>query len=215
MKTNMKMMTCLLGLAMAVSQSALAHDHSHHHDQGAQADLDQNRPAALSGSSAFQLDSKWINQDGKEITLKSFQGKTLVLAMAYTSCKSACPILVSDMQRIEHALPAELKGKVSFALFSFDSKNDTPKTLTNYAQTRGLDLKNWTLLKSDKDAVRELAAVLGVRYKQDENGDFSHSNVITVLNSSGEIVHQQVGLRAEPKETVEVILNENHKRDTR
>jgi protein SCO1/2 len=60
-------------------------------------------------------------------------------------------------------------------------------------------------LTSDKGAVRQLAAALGIRYKQDSNGDFSHSNVVTVLNPTGEILYQQVGLRADPKESIKAI----------
>jgi protein SCO1/2 len=189
-----------------VSKSVFASDRHH----GDHSNLDQNRPKALSGSSIYQLDSKWTDQNGKKVTLNDFSGKTLVLSMAYTSCKSACPILVSDMKRIEQALRVSLKGKVQFALFSFDSKNDTPANLRAYAKQHGLDLKEWTLLASDKEAVRQLAAALGIRYKQDSNGEYSHSNVVTVLNSAGEIAFQQIGLRADPKETIEAITNEKH-----
>jgi protein SCO1/2 len=48
--------------------------------------------------------------------------------------------------------------------------------------------------------VRELAALLGVIYREDANGSFAHSNVITVLNAEGEIVYQQPGLNLPPDE---------------
>ena len=53
--------------------------------------------------------------------------------------------------------------------------------------------------------MRLLAAVLGIRYKKQLNGDFSHSSVITVLDSGGEIRHQQTGLRKAPDEVAAVI----------
>jgi len=43
--------------------------------------------------------------------------------------------------------------------------------------------------------VRELAALLGVKYKQETDGAFSHSNLVTILNPAGEIVHQRTGLK--------------------
>jgi len=165
----------------------------------------EHRPASMSGASIYQLDSQWTNQDGARTSLENFRGKPLVLAMAYTRCQAACPILVMDMKRIEEALPDSLKGKVQFALFSFDSKKETPETLKSYGRAHALDMKSWTLLISDQDAVRELAAALGVRYKQNASGEFSHSNVITILNAEGEILHQQVGLRADPKESIEAL----------
>jgi len=41
-----------------------------------------------------------------------------------------------------------------------------------------------------------------VIYKRDANGDFAHSNLITVLNAEGEIVLQQPGLNLPPDEIV-------------
>ena len=50
--------------------------------------------------------------------------------------------------------------------------------------------------------MRELAALLGVKYKQEAGGMFAHSNLITVLNQEGEIVHQRAGLKGGLDETV-------------
>ena len=47
--------------------------------------------------------------------------------------------------------------------------------------------------------------LLGVKYKQDANGNFSHSNLITVLNAGGEIVHQRTGLQGDVAEMVRAI----------
>ena len=59
-----------------------------------------------------------------------------------------------------------------------------------------------TLLHGSDDDVLELAALLGVKYKQEANGQFAHSNIITVVNADGEIVHQLTGLGQEVNETV-------------
>jgi protein SCO1 len=50
-----------------------------------------------------------------------------------------------------------------------------------------------------------LAALLGVKYKEGANGQFAHSNLITVLNQQGEIVHQLVGLGQDITTTVRMI----------
>ena len=61
------------------------------------------------------------------------------------------------------------------------------------------------LLTGKPDDVRELAALLGVNYRRDGRGQFSHSNIITVLNAQGEAAFQQVGLNKAPDETVKEI----------
>ncbi|HNS42581.1 MAG TPA: SCO family protein, partial [Taishania sp.] len=50
----------------------------------------------LPSDSIFNLTSNWQDQNGKDLKLADLRGKTLVVVMIYTTCKSACPILVSD-----------------------------------------------------------------------------------------------------------------------
>jgi protein SCO1 len=69
------------------------------------------------------------------------------------------------------------------------------------------------LLHGESDDVLELAALLGVKYKEEATGQFAHSNLITVLNADGEIVHQLVGLgqdiNATVRELEKLLTNEN------
>jgi protein SCO1/2 len=94
---------------------------------------------------------------------------------------------------------------VGFTLVSFDPKRDTPEALAEYRKVRNLAAEHWTLLRGEPDDVQELAALLGVRYKQDARGQFAHSNVITVLNADGEIVGQQVGLSQDIRDAVRMV----------
>lgn len=191
----------VLVIALAIATlPGFAHEAHHHH--GSQQNLDQDRPQPLRGESIYNLDSSWTSQDGKQIKLATLQGRPVVVAMVYTSCQAACPMTISDLKRIEDALPAATKNQVRFAVFSFDSKRDTPAKLKEFVKARALDTSRWTLFHGEPSAVRKLSAVLGIRYKKDKNGDFDHSNVITILDKTGAIVHQQVGLRQDSKETV-------------
>jgi protein SCO1/2 len=182
--------------------SVAVYAHEAHHHSGAQPALDQARPQPLKGESVYNLDSTWTNQDGKETKLASFRGQPVVVAMVYTSCQGACPMTISDLKRIEDGLPATVRSKVRFAVFSFDSKRDTPAKLKEFAKARALDVSRWSLFHGEPAAVRKLSAVLGIRYKKDKNGDFDHSNVISILDPAGVIAHQQIGLRQEPKEAI-------------
>jgi protein SCO1/2 len=152
--------------------------------------------------SIYQVDSRWTTDAGKEITLAALSGRPQVVVMFFANCTYACPILVSDMQRIEAALPAEIRKRVGFTLVSFDSRRDTAAALADYRRSRRLNAENWTLLHGQPDDILELAALLGVRYKQDAYGQFMHSNVITLLNAKGEIVFQQTGLNSDPQEMI-------------
>jgi protein SCO1/2 len=54
--------------------------------------------------------------------------------------------------------------------------------------------------------VLELAALLNVKFKKDAQGQFLHSNVLTLLNAKGEIVSQQVGLNSDHAEIIRSAL---------
>ena len=78
----------------------------------------------------------------------------------------------------------------------------TPAALHSYRATRKLSADRWTLLRGAPDDTLELAALLGVKFKREASGQFAHSNLITVLNAQGEIIHQLAGLNRDAGETV-------------
>jgi protein SCO1/2 len=152
--------------------------------------------------SVYLLDSTWTTDASKAVKLGALRGKPQVVAMFFASCSFTCPLTVNDLKKIEAALPENLRTNIGFTLVSFDSTRDTPAVLHAYRASHDLNGANWTLLRGEPDDVRELAALLGVIYKQDAKGDFAHSNLITVLNAEGEIVFQQPGINLPPDEIV-------------
>jgi protein SCO1/2 len=155
--------------------------------------------------SLYQLDSKWTNDFGHPLQLGAWRGRVQVVAMFFASCTYACPIIVHDLQRIEAALTERLRTNVSFALITIDTERDTPDTLHAYRATRKLPADRWTLLRGAPDDTLELAALLGVKFKREASGQFAHSNLITVLNEQGEVIHQLPGLNQDISETVKRI----------
>src|SRR2546428_1512264 len=160
---------------------------------------------ALPGKAMYQIDSTWTNDAGHPFKLAALRRRPQILAMFFTSCENACPITVSDMKRIEAALPEALRAHVGFALVSFDPERDTTAALHSYRLRRSLDPARWTLLRGEPADVAELAARVGMKYKYGARGQFAHSNIITVLNPDGEIIHQQIGLNQNIEETVAMV----------
>jgi protein SCO1 len=158
--------------------------------------------AAISDLSIYNVSSDWTTQAGKEIKLEAFKGKPLLVSMVYTSCAFACPRTVADLQIIEKRLAAYKTDDFNVVLVTIDPARDTTARLQAFAAENNLDLNRWTLLTSSPDNIQELAALLNVKYRKAINGEFAHSNLITLLNAQGEIVHQQQGLGASPEETL-------------
>ena len=160
----------------------------------------------ISDTSIFNLTSKWNTEEGNKILLEDLKGKTLVMVMIYTSCKAACPRLVADMRNIASKVPKKYKKEVNYVLVSIDPETDTPKRLKEFAKENYMDGEEWFFLQGTKSSVREFANVLAVKYKQITPIDFSHSNIISVFNPNGELIHQQEGLGVDNKETIAKIL---------
>ena len=98
-----------------------------------------------------------------------------------------------------------LKGqKVNFVLVSFDTKRDNPTRLKLFAHEMGLNT-NWILLHGSEETVRTLSVLLHVQYEEDAEGNFSHSNLISVLDKYGVLQYQKEGLEADHSETITTI----------
>lgn len=147
----------------------------------------------LPADSIFHLTSDWQNQNGTTLKLNDLRGKTLVVVMIYTSCKTACPILVADMKRIEKSILEKNLDKISLVLVSIDPEVDTPQRLKEFANTGGMDKSHWVFLRSNEEATQEFANVLSMKYKKISPVDFSHSNIISIFNPDGELIIQEEG----------------------
>lgn len=67
---------------------------------------------------------------------------------------------------------------------------------------------HWMFLRGTPEDTREFAAVLAVSYKNISPIDFTHSNIISVFDEEGILVHQQEGLGVDNEETLQAINRE-------
>ncbi len=153
------------------------------------------------GASIYALDVALTDQGGKAIKLDVFRGHPVILSMFYASCPHACPLLISNVQTLEASLPPGVREKTRVLLVSFDPARDTTAALEQVLTTRKLDRDRWTLATAPDDQVREIAAVLGIKYREtpiDGDGglrrEYNHSSVITLLDAQGRIDLRADGL---------------------
>jgi protein SCO1/2 len=161
---------------------------------GGSARVDPAPPAAASDFSVYDLDAAWRDQDGHDRVLASLRGKTQVMSMVYTRCTHTCPAIVAEMKRLEAALDAAERTRTGFVLVSLDPARDTPERLKAFATSLRLDPAAWTLLTGSDGTVREMAALLGIRYRAEADAQISHSNTYLVLDADGRMIHRQDGV---------------------
>lgn len=154
--------------------------------------LATDRP--LAARSLYHAEATFTSDTGSGAALAQFRGRPVIVAMIFTQCSYACPLIVTDLLALQARLQEKLRRETALVLISFDVARDTPAALARYRAARNLDA-NWTLLRGEDHAVRELAALLGVKYQPEPGGNFAHSNLFTILNREGEIAHQRTGLK--------------------
>jgi protein SCO1/2 len=192
----------LLGGCSGKSDKAKQTETSMDHSAHANMDMGTGEPTE---ESIYNVSSKWQNRYGNTVNLDSLRGKTQVLAMVYTSCEYACPRILADMKRIRDGLSEKVLQVTNFTIVSIDPERDTAEKLNQFAKENDLNNQQWTLLRGKNGDILELAALLGFKYKRISKTDFTHSNLITVLNSEGEIVYQRNKLTDNPLETIKRI----------
>lgn len=166
-------------------------------------DINTSKTVEIPKESIYNVADTFYTQNNEKVTLNYFLNKPTVVGMIFTNCSYACPRLTSDMTGIENNLKED-DGKINYVMVSFDTERDTPEQLKKFADEMKLG-KNWTLLTGSENAVRSISVLLNVQFEKDAEGDFSHSNKVSVLDKKGVLKFQKEGLEEDHKETISVI----------
>jgi protein SCO1/2 len=144
----------------------------------------------LPGDSIYNPQIGLTNQSGRTHGLDVYRGHPVLITMFYGSCPAVCPLLIESVRAVENATDAAQRAELRVLMISIDPARDTPQALAKLAADRKVDVSRWTLARADAAAIRKVAAMLNVQYRQLPNGEFNHSSVITLLSSDGRIVQQ-------------------------
>ena len=157
--------------------------------------------APLPRDSVYQLAAPMTDQNGRAFDWRARRGKPQVVSMFYTSCQYICPLIVDSGKAIEKNLTPAERARIGLLLISMDPKRDTPQALASVATKRKLDLQRWTLTRPAPADVRQIAGVLGIRYRELADGEFNHTSALVLLDADGRILArtEQMGSVPDPE----------------
>jgi protein SCO1/2 len=141
-----------------------------------------------------------ISQDGVPVRLTDFRSKVVAVTFIYTLCSSTCPVLTPMMAHVQDQLGSEFGRRIAFASITVDPERDTPEALKLYAQSHGADLAGWSFLTGPATVVREVTRRYGVFASQGANGDVDHTFLTSIVDRSGVLRVQYLGVRFDPDE---------------
>ncbi len=130
----------------------------------------------------------FINQDGKTITEKDFEGSVYVTDFFFTTCHSICPIMSTQMERVA----ANFKGnsEVKFLSHTVDPEIDTVEQLKSYALKHNANVKQWMFVTGEKQSLYEIARTGYLLDASEGNGgpdDFIHTQNFALIDKNKRI----------------------------
>ena len=143
----------------------------------------------------------YTNHLGKSKALSDLKGKYVFVSMIFTQCKYACPKIAENIKALESAL----NMPIEIVLISFDPKRDNPQAMSAFLNEKKGG-KNWTVMTSTDDIIRQSSMLFDISFKELENGDFSHENVIILLDKQGHEMKRIEGLNFDIQQEAKEIL---------
>lgn len=144
----------------------------------------------LPGRSLYRLDVSMTDHEGRTMTWSDLRGRPAVVAMVYATCNTACPMTVKEISTVLDK--AHDIGTPVF-LFTLDPEHDDPPALRAMHERHALEPR-WRLVRTEPADVQEIAAALGIRYRELTEGEYAHTPVIAVLDAQGVVAIRQDGL---------------------
>ncbi len=96
-------------------------------------------------------DFSFVNQNGKIITQKDYEGKIYVADFFFTTCQTICPIMTHNMVTVQDAFINN--PKVMLLSHSVLPEQDSVPVLKKYALEKGVIDAKWNLVTGDKRAI--------------------------------------------------------------
>jgi len=153
--------------------------------------------------SLYNVPIIWTDNTNRKVSLSHWAGESVVITMAYTSCRFSCPLIVRKLKKIEKLL-FEAGHKAEFIVITMDPQVDTPEVMAKHMKERGIDQPNWHFLRGNKQDTRKMSLLLEYNFqKTPESIDYMHSNIIHLLNEQGAIAATLAGLNADEQKLLE------------
>ena len=135
-------------------------------------------------SKHYIADFSFTNQNGKTITQKDYENKIYVADFFFTTCKSICPKMTTNLVDVQKAFLAN--SKVKLLSFTVMPDIDSVSVLKDYAKINGVIDSKWNLVTGDKKAIYTMArkSYLAVKQgKPEEQYDMVHTENFVLVDS--------------------------------
>jgi len=152
-------------------------------------------------------DYTFLNRSGRKVHLSDYRGKPLVISMIYTHCPFVCATTTRNLSALK--LSRDALGADSFGVLTigFDTENDTPQAMDDFASRMEVKLPNWEFVSADAKTIRQLSKDLGFVFFPSPIGGFDHITQTTFVDGKGRVNLQIYGEEFENRTLLEPLRN--------
>ena len=139
-----------------------------------------------------------INQDSTIVTNETVRGKIYVADFFFTSCRTICPIMKTQMRRVYEAVGDD--PDVLIVSHTIDPEYDTVGLLKDYAERLDVESDRWHFLTGSKDSIYYLAQTSYFVTAMEDEGEadgFIHSGAFLLIDKQGRIRGKYDGTKEE------------------
>jgi protein SCO1 len=131
---------------------------------------------------------QFIDQDSVVVTNETFKGKIYIADFFFTSCRTICPIMKTQMLRVYDSL--EHDPDVLILSHTIDPEYDTVALLHDFANRLGVKSEKWHFVTGVKDSIYKIAQTsyfaTAMEDKTEPDG-FIHSGAFLLIDKQGRI----------------------------
>jgi protein SCO1/2 len=139
-----------------------------------------------------------VDQDSAVVTHETFRDKIYVADFFFTSCRTICPIMKTQMLRVYEAT-ADYPD-VRILSHTIDPEFDTVELLHNFGERLGVTSDRWHFVTGDKETIYHLAQTsyfsAALEDKSEPDG-FIHSGAFLLIDKQRRIRGKYDGTREE------------------
>jgi protein SCO1 len=140
----------------------------------------------------------FVDQDSTIITNETFKDKIYVADFFFTSCRTICPIMKTQMLRVYEA--TREMPDVLILSHTIDPEFDTVALLHDFANRLGVESKRWHFVTGVKDSIYKIAQTsyfaTAMEDKSEPDG-FIHSGAFLLLDKKQRIRGKYDGTKEE------------------
>ncbi|MBF0694032.1 MAG: SCO family protein [Flavobacterium sp.] len=133
-------------------------------------------------------DFSFVNQNGKTVTQKDYEGKVYVADFFFTTCQTICPIMTDNMTTVQVAVKDN--PKVMLLSHTVTPEIDDVPTLKQYAIDHKVIDGKWNLVTGDKREIYKMArkSYLAVKMgKPEELYDMVHTENFVLVDQERQV----------------------------